>query len=203
MAAEIIRITVLSVTNGRMDYLNVITRAHGSAVIGDFHLTAGTEALVELDNSGGRQIVLRVLEPKLETTHVETTAEEADEALILVNGVPLPPAADDVGIEVGQVRTAEIAFTTFRTGPRDRGRSSKRRPCVVVKVEANHVAVCPIHGSASAVARSWSGRKLLGWRALGMKKASSVNSASVLVSRDSLGELIGVLDADDRRRLGL
>jgi hypothetical protein len=43
----------------------------------------------------------------------------------------------------------------------------------------------------------------LGWRALGMKKASSVNSASVLVSRDSLGELIGVLDADDRRRLGL
>jgi hypothetical protein len=202
--AKVIRVEVIEVSGHIMDYRDVVTRARGRADVGQFDLPPGTEAVVELDAAAGRTIVIRVLEPAQGPSDADLLGDTPnDESPILVNGEPAEFPAAEIAIAVGQVRTAEIPFTSFRTGSRDQGRTAKRRPCVVVELDVDHAAVCPLHGRKSAVGRSESGRKLLGWRALGLKKSSSVDSASVWVTRESLGDLIGVLDTDDRRRLGL
>jgi len=117
--------------------------------------------------------------------------------------VPLDVPNPDAPLAVGQVRTALIAFSTFRTGDRDKGRTEKRRPCVIMKIDGEHVAVCPIHGANSAVRRSEASRRLIGWRELGLRKSSYANATSVWVRADSLGALIGELGAEDRSRLGI
>jgi hypothetical protein len=205
MAAEIIRITVLSVANGRMDYRNVVTRIPGSAVVGDFHLTAGTEALVELDNSGGRQVLLRVLEPALDLVteaEVEVEVDDSEHPLVLINGEPLVNEDDDTPLVVGQIRRADFAFSSHSVAERDRGRTSKWRPCVVMELDGEHVSACPIH-SLDTAARRAGGRRLKHWKAAGLTKPVVVSGAAQWFHRSEFGDLVGVLHTEDARRLGL
>ncbi|MFQ5558084.1 MAG: hypothetical protein ACE5GB_11330 [Acidimicrobiales bacterium] len=205
---EIIRIEVLDVAGRSFQFRDVVTRARGSADSGAFELETGAELLIELETRAGRRKIGRVLEqggPRGESERLtpDQATNPSDEPAVLLNGVPIVLPDSTAPITVGDVRTAEIPFTSATTGERDRGRTAKRRPCVVTEVDGDHISVCAIHGTNSAVRRSGTGRRLQGWRELGLRKPSYVAAGSTWVRRDTVGDLIGVLDTADRRRLGL
>lgn len=201
---EVIRIEVLGTSGRTLEYRDVVSGKRGHADLRRFDLEAGTEAVIDIETRSGRRFVSRVIEPspKLAIDEV-VVGTDVDVPAVLVNGVPLDVPAAEAPVAVGQVRTALMAFSTFRTGDRDKGRTAKRRPCVIVEIDDDHAAVCPIHGANSAVRRSEASRRLVGWRELGLRKSSHVNAASVWVRTDSLGDLIGELGAEDRSRLGI
>jgi len=201
---EVIRIEVLSISGRTLEYRDVVSGKRGSADLRRFDLETGTEAVIDIETRSGRRVVSRIIEPSPELVVEEIVFGAAvDVPAVLVNGVPLDVPNPDAPLAVGQVRTALIAFSTFRTGDRDKGRTEKRRPCVIMKIDGEHVAVCPIHGANSAVRRSEASRRLIGWRELGLRKSSYANATSVWVRADSLGALIGELGAEDRSRLGI
>ena len=61
----------------------------------------------------------------------------------------------------------------------------------------------PIHGSNSAMRRSGKGRRLEGWRELGIRKLSVVSAEEVWVERSKIGDLIGVLGEADMDPISL
>jgi len=201
---EVIRVEVLGTSGRTLEYRDVVSGKRGRADLRRFDLETGIEAVIDVETRSGRRVVSRIIEPSPALV-VEEIGFRADAEVpaVLVNGVPLDVPTPDPPLELGQVRTALIAFSTFRTGDRDNRRTGKRRPCVIMEIDGEHVAVCPIHGATSAVRRSDASRRLIGWRQLGLRKSSYVNAASVWVPADSLGALIGKLGAEDRSRLGI
>lgn len=202
---EVIRIDVLAVDGGEMQFRDRVSKARSSARLCGHLLSAGDDAVVEVGRVKGRLQVLRVLSPERAPARLHGTGSRQDERHgVLVGGAPLvfrpDPAGDDT-VAMGQVRTAEFGFSARTTAERDAGLTAKRRPCVVVEVDGDYAAVCPIHGTNSAVRRSGRGRRLLGWRAVGLRKPSVVSAEARWVPLAEMGPLIGVLGAEDRARL--
>lgn len=208
--AEQIRIEVKSVDGRTLSYLDVVSRRSGVVDRGEFLLAEGDEATVEIDRSRARPTIVRMIQAP-ERRAVAGPVPPVDgaseiEATLLVDGKPFDPDAgnaNDEEPEIGQVRTAEIRFSSFRTSRRDRGRTSKWRPCVVLRIDGDMVAVSPIHGVSSAVRRTGKGRRLTGWREVGLHKSSLVSAEQVWVHRSALGAPIGMLGPVDMARLGL
>ena len=200
---EVIRIEVTKVEGRSVRYVDVVSRTAGVVDRGESDLGEGDEVVVEIDRSKATPVIVRVIgAPAADPRREE---EQLDEPGLLVDGKPFvaDPGAEAAELRIGQVRIAEIRFSSFRTAHRDRGRTSKRRPCVIVEIDGDMVAVSPIHGSSSAMRRTGKSRRLEGWRALGIRKSSVVSAEEVWVERTEIGDLIGVLGEADMERLKL
>jgi len=201
--SEIIRVRVTANEDGYSSCRDMVTnrmlriRAHP-------HLIVGETVVVEVDTSVSLARVVRVVGAQ-SSVSVEPPEEVSDAPTVLVNGRPLPVSKEEQPVRPGDLRTAWIPFTSERTSERDRGRTGKVRPVVVVAVDHRSATaeVCPVHGANSAVRRGGSGRRLVGWRELGLQKASVVSGGVVLVAVGEIGDLIGQLGPEDRRRLGI
>jgi hypothetical protein len=205
---EVIRIEVKAVEGRTVSYVDVVTRRSGVVDRGDLRIAEGDVVYVEIDRSRATPVIVRVIDGHGGSSRdqPDPTFEESpvEEATLLVDGKPFPLVlGDDDEPVIGQVRTAEVPFSKYRTGPRDRGRTSKRRPCVVAGVDGDEVTVLPIHDVNSAVQRSGTGRRLSGWKELGLRKSSTVSAEEVWVHRSTLGAPIGMLGPTDMARLGL
>ncbi|MDW3217113.1 MAG: hypothetical protein R8F63_00760 [Acidimicrobiales bacterium] len=201
---EVIRVRVLDLRDSTLEFRNVVTGARGKATIGESHLVVGMEAVIDLEIIGAKARVTRVVEPAPPLSADDLQPIDSDHVPpVTINGEPLETSPPDVPVAVGQVRTAVIAFNSYATSGRDRGATAKVRPCVVVEIDGEHACVCPIYGSGTTVRKSDSGRRLLRWREAGLRKSSQVSAEATWVARTTLGPLIGVLEREDRRRLGL
>lgn len=210
---EVISIEVLGVDAGEVRFRDVLSTVRSVAADGGHRFGVGDQAVVEVGSVRGRREILRVLSTSGRTPAPEAVPAPVSESAaaartephpVLVGGVPYAPgdeAAADDEVAVGQVRVAEIGFSAWSTAERDAGRTAKRRPCVIVEIDGDWVVVCPIHGANSAVRRSGRGRRLLGWKALGLRKSSVVSAETTRIPIAGIGPLIGILDATDHRRL--
>ena len=205
-ATEIIRVEIHSNEGGVVVGRDVVTRQTIRLEPHD-GLVVGATSTVELARSGMLAAVVRILDLPSGPTRQNAPSAKGSEAPVLVNGRPFKPSPDpiDLRLAAGDVRTAYIGFTGRRTGERDRGRSGKRRPVVVMTVDEHSqtAEVCPVHGANSVVRATGGGRRLVGWHALGLRKSSVVAAQRVVVPIERIGDLIGRLGPDDRCRLGM
>lgn len=201
MTSEIVRVEITSVSGAEAKFRDVTTGRTGTLAVNGFHVTARTTITIEIDTRHGR--LIRILDPKPATpTDADPTSEQAPPAVILVNGQPFEVATSAEQVSAGEVRSADVPFTSHQTADRDTGKVTKRRPIIVLAVDGDHVKVLPIHGSNSAVAHN-GGRRLTGWREIGLRKPSVVSPESIWVEAHTLGPVIGLLTAADRQRIGL
>jgi hypothetical protein len=77
----------------------------------------------------------------------------------------------DDPIALGDLIVEEIAFTADNGS----GRTSKRRPCVVVGIDADTLRFRAIHSTGGAVHRGGLGITLKDWELAGLSKRSVVN----------------------------
>ena len=151
-------------------------RAHWSGMYGQPHsvawvfpipdLEVGDELVVALEwkltawvpnrivNAGGRSIV-----------RVEKPAFDDEEMW-----VPGFENSDDL-IDIGDLIVENITFSADDGS----GRTSKRRPCVVVGITDSEIRLLPIHSTGGALHRSGRGMKLLDWRLAQLSKNSVVS----------------------------
>ena len=78
--------------------------------------------------------------------------------------------SDDL-IDIGDLIVENITFSADDGS----GRTSKRRPCVVIAVTDSEIRLLPIHSTGGALHRSGRGMKLLDWRLAQLSKNSVVN----------------------------
>jgi hypothetical protein len=165
---EVIRIRII-----KFDKLG---RAHWSGMYGQPHtgawafpipdLEVGDELVVALEwkltawvpnrivNTGGRSIV-QIERPALDDEEMWVPGfENSDE----------PIAIGDLFIE-------NITFSADDGS----GRTSKRRPCVVIAITDSETRLLPIHSTGGALHRSGRGMKLLDWKLARLSKNSVVN----------------------------
>jgi hypothetical protein len=199
---EQIRITIIAVDGSTISYRDTLTGARGRADRRGFAFETGSQYTIEVDTARSR--VTRVIDPPtgapVDVAAHQPTSDDG-EPTILVNGVPLERRPDDV-VKPGQIRTADIPFTSHRTSERDAGHESKRRPAIIVEIDTDSAAVLAIHGTGSAVAHD-GGRRLTSWQELKLRKPSVVSPRTVWVPLRTLGPFISELDHDDRHRFGI
>ncbi|MDZ7674550.1 MAG: hypothetical protein U5K30_05730 [Acidimicrobiales bacterium] len=94
-----------------------------------------------------------------------------------------------------------MPFTTNRPAERDRGRTAKRRPVVVVAVDGPWIGVRAVYGTNSARRRTGQSVRLQDPDGANLRKRSVVDLEMLWLARDDIGPLIGSLADVDRRRV--
>ena len=165
---EVIRIRIIKFDKqGRAHWSGMFGQPHtGAWVFPIPDLEVGDELVVALEwkltawvpnrivNAGSRSIV-RVEKPAFDDEEMWVPGfEDSDEP-----------------IDVGDLIVANITFSADDGS----GRTSKRRPCVVIGITDSDIRLLPIHSTGGALHRSGRGMKLLDWRLAQLSKNSVVN----------------------------
>ena len=201
MQYVIIRIKVASVDDRSFRYRDSTTGAVGSAELNGHSLEVGAVLTVKIDPRLEKLIQFVGPQPMLAAAPL-ANQEKPEEHSILINGKPFVLEPDDPPVAVGQVRSADVSFTSHWTAARDAGRSSKKRPAIVVDLDGNQAGLPSLHGTNTFVARH-GGRLLSCWREIGLQKASAISRQQIRADTESFGPLIGNLLPEDRQRLNL
>ena len=165
---EVIRIRIIKFDKlGRAHWMGMYGQPHtGAWAFPIPHLEVGDELVVALEwkltawvpnrivNAGGRSIV-----------QVEKPAFDDDEMWVPGFENSYEP------IDIGDLIVENITFSADDGS----GRTSKRRPCVVIGITDSEIRLLPIHSTGGALHRSGRGMKLLDWRLAELSKNSVVN----------------------------
>jgi hypothetical protein len=95
----------------------------------------------------------------------------------------------------------DLLYWTFRYSKSDGSRCiAKKRPCVVREVTPEGIVVMPIYRRGGSIDRTGGGRRILNYKAAGLKKPSVVSAETHLIPLGAVRR-VGQLTAEDRRRL--
>ena len=96
---------------------------------------------------------------------------------------------------VGTVIIAEVRFSVADPGESDQ--TSKRRPCVVVAASPSHLLVRPGYSAGGVQSRTWKSVSVVGWRQAGLREPTWIETRTVKVPRQAVGEPVGALTVED------
>ncbi len=200
MSTEIRRLRIDGVADHQWTWTDVVTRQRGRLDRDREDVAIGDEVLVEIAAKGAGWRAVRWLSPG----PVKDVQRDEDVAPILRDGRPV--AFPDEGIDdvvPGVICLLHHNMDRRSTAARDRGRSEKSRPAVVLQVDrvANQASVSFLFGTNSSVRRTGTGRRIEDWRGAGLRKPSIVSAEVEVRSLDDLGPAIGRLTGSDHAKL--
>ena len=179
-------------------WIDAVTGERGRGVIDHEALEVGDELVAEFTWSNGWRATRFVeLPPRALAARLGRAPEVSRADPVDTSIVPRwePPS-------VGEIRVSYLPMDGRTTADRDAGRGEKHRPAVVVWVddEEQMAGVRFLYGVNSSVRRNGMGRRLVDWKAAGLRKPSVVATVEVMRSYRDLSECHGRLSAPDRQR---
>jgi hypothetical protein len=132
-------------------------------------------------------------------------AASPDPPLVTLDGEVPSFDGRNTPVRAGDVRPVRAPMDPRSTASRDAGTRYKMRPAVVAWVddERGQVGIHFLYDTNSAVRREGLGRRLVGWREVGLRKPSVASTEQFVRGVHELGERIGRLTATDRATFGV